>query len=462
VRANERIGGIIRRSADAFMAVHSHLPHLPRCFEIRLMLPLSLMLRRPECVPVLLTIAMTLPELLAQDANVIVTEVVERDVSVGHRVVGTVMPIRTSTVGTAVDGRVVEFLVNTGDEVTERQPLAKLRTGTLEIQLAAAKAELRLREEELRQLRNGTRPEEVAEAKARMLAAEAIHRNSLTRLTRLEELFQRQAVNQTELDNTREPSEAASQNLSAFQAALSRLEAGPREEEIAQAQARVELQTANVELIEDRIKKFTIYAPFAGYVTAEFTEVGEWISSADPVAEVIGLDRVEVSCNVPAEQAVRLQRNRDVRIEFPELPGDVFTGRIEQIVPIADNRTRTFPINIRLDNTRRDGRPLLMAGMLARAVLPTGNRVRMPLVPKDALVLNGSRRYVFVIDDEEVEQPTVQLVPVTLGIADAGLIQVEGDLMAGQLVVVRGNERLKDGQSVVFRRAEASDTAGLD
>jgi len=86
----------------------------------------------------------------------------------------------------------------------------------------------------------------------------------------------------------------------------------------------------------------------------------------------------------------------------------------------------------------------------------------MPLVPKDALVLNGSRRYVFVIDDEEVEQPTVQLVPVTLGIADAGLIQVEGDLMAGQLVVVRGNERLKDGQSVVFRRAEASDTAGLD
>ncbi len=392
----------------------------------------------------------------------IVTVVVEREVSVGHRVVGTVMPIRTSTVGTAVDGRVVEFLVNTGDEVTERQPLAKLRTGTLEIQLAAAKAELRLREEELRQLRNGTRPEDVEEANARMLAAEAIHRNSLTRLTRLEELFQRQAVNQTELDNTRETSEAASQNLLALKAALSRLQAGPREEEIAQAQARVDLQIANVELIEDRIRKFTIYAPFAGYVTAEFTEVGEWISSADPVAEVIGLDRVEVLCNVPAEQAVRLKRNRDVRIEFPELPGDFFTGQIEQVVPLADNRTRTFPVNIRLDNTKRDGCPLLLAGMLARAVLPTGNRALMPLVPKDALVLNGSRRYVFVVDEETPGQTTVQLVPVTLGIADAGLIQVEGALKAGQLVVVRGNERLKDGQLVTFRLAEASDTAVVD
>lgn len=445
-----------------FFSVRSPLRCFPPCFEIPAMLPLFLTLRHPAGIPLLFAITMASPGLLAQDANVIVAEVVEREVNVGHRVVGTVMPIRTSTVGTAVDGRVVEFLVNTGDEVAERQPLAKLRTGTLEIQLAAAKAELRLREEELRQLRNGTRPEEVAEAKARMLAAEAIHRNSLTRLTRLEELFQRQAVNQTELDNTREASEAASQNLSAFQAALSRLEAGPREEEIAQAQARVELQTANVELIEDRIKKFTIYAPFSGYVTAEFTEVGEWISSADPVAEVIGLDRVEVLCNVPAEQAVRLERNRDVRIEFPELPGDYFTGQIEHVVPIADSRTRTFPVNIRLDNTRRDSRPLLMAGMLARAVLPTGSRVRMPLVPKDALVLNGSRRYVFVVADATSEQPTVQLVPVTLGIADAGLIQVEGDLKSGQLVVVRGNERLKDGQSVSFRRDEASAASVVD
>ncbi len=68
----------------------------------------------------------------------------------------------------------------------------------------------------------------------------------------------------------------------------------------------------------------------------------------------------------------------------------------------------------------------------------------------------------FVVDEETPGQTTVQLVPVTLGIADAGLIQVEGALKAGQLVVVRGNERLKDGQLVTFRLAEASDTAVVD
>lgn len=391
----------------------------------------------------------------AVENSVVVTPVVERQVNVGHRVVGTVMPIQKSTVGTAVDGRVVEYLVNVGDEVQTRQPLARLRTGTLEIELKAAQAELTLRQEELRELRNGSRPEEIAEARARMLAAQAIRRNSQTRLNRLEQLFQRQAVNETDLDDAREQSEAAAQTLLALQSGLQRIESGPRAETIAQAEARVALQEAQVELIEDRIKKYTIFAPFHGYVTAEHTEVGEWVSSADPIADVIALDRVEVLCNVPAEQAVRLKRGVEIRVEFQELPGEVFTGAVDRVVPIADSRTRTFPVNILLENRIVDEHPVLMAGMLARAVLPTGNAAIMPLVPKDALVLNGSRRYVFVVEsDSSRAGQTVRSVPVTLGVADGGLVQVDGDLQAGDLVVVRGNERLKDGQAVSTTTAD--------
>jgi HlyD family secretion protein len=400
----------------------------------------------------------------AQPGSVEVTRVVEREVNVGHRVVGTVMPIRSSTVGTAVDGRVLEFLVNVGDAVRDRQPLARLRTGTLEIELKAAQAELTLRQEELRELENGSRPEEVSEAQARMRAAQAIRQNESSNLRRLEQLVQRQAVNPTDLDDARARAESTGQILISLQAALSRIESGPRAEQIAQATARVALQEAQVELIEDRILKYTIYSPFDGFVTAEHTEVGEWISNADPIVDVIALDRVEILCNVPAEQAVRLQRGRDVRIEFQELPGEVFTGRIDQVVPIADRRTRTFPVNIRLQNRINDGRPLLLAGMLASAVLPTGDRSVMPLVPKDALVLNGSRRYVFVVEPISGTKgsATVRSVPVTLGVSDAELVQVDGALKAGDVVVVRGNERLKPGQEVSVTATAESDTSVAD
>ena len=408
-------------------------------------------------IPALLVLAHVPSIVVAQGSTVVVAEVIEREVNSGHRVVGTVMPIHKSTVGTAVDGRVVEYLVNLGDYVLANQPLAKLRTGTLEIELNAAQAELMLRQEELRELQNGSRPEEVSEARARMLAAAAIQKNSLTRLNRLQQLFQRQAVNETDLDNAREQSEAANQVLQARESSLQRIEAGPRVETIAQAQARVALQESRVDLIEDRIRKFTIFAPFDGYVTAEHTEVGEWVSSADPIAEIIALERVEILSSVPAEQAVRLKRGAEIRVEFQELPGEVFMGTVERVVPIADSRTRTFPVNIRLQNRIKDQRPVLMAGMLARAVLPTGGRAIMPLVPKDALVLNGSRRYVFLVRAGSSQTGhTVRSVPVTLGVADAGLVQVDGDLNAGDLVVVRGNERLKDGQDVSIAIVEVS------
>ncbi|MEO2028628.1 MAG: efflux RND transporter periplasmic adaptor subunit [Fuerstiella sp.] len=400
----------------------------------------------------------------AQPGSVVVTRVVEREVNVGHRVVGSVMPIQSSTVGTAVDGRVMEFLVDVGDAVEKEDALAHLRTGTLKIELKAAQAELDLRKEELHELQNGSRPEEISEARARMLAAQAIRKNALSRLTRQEQLVQRKAINPTELDDAKERAEAASQSLLALQAALSRIESGPRAEQIAQGRARVDLQQAQVDLIDDRILKYTIYAPFDGFVTAKHTEVGEWVSNADPIADVIALEQVEILCNVPAEQAVRLQRGRDVRIEFQELPGEVFTGRVEQVVPIADSRTRTFPVNIRLQNRMNEGRPVLMAGMLARAILPTGDRTVMPLVPKDALVLNGSRRYVFIVDPvgDGNLSATVRSVPVTLGVSDAGLVQVEGALKAGDVVVVRGNERLKHGQEVSVSMAAESDTSVAD
>ena len=87
----------------------------------------------------------------------------------------------------------------------------------------------------------------------------------------------------------------------------------------------------------------------------------------------------------------------------------------------------------------------------------------MPLVPKDALVLNGSRRYVFLVcDGSSPTGHTVRSVPVTLGVADAGLVQVDGDLKAGELVVVRGNERLKDGQDVSIAIAEVPKEIAAD
>ena len=156
--------------------------------------------------------------------------------------------------------------------------------------------------------------------------------------------------------------------------------------------------------------------------------------------------------NVVGELAVRLKRGLNVRLDVPSFPDELFTGVITQIVPRADIRSRTFPVIIRVKNRIEDEIPRLKAGMLARVELPTGTRRKMPLVPKDALVLGGPKPVVFVVDvdSKSKSKGVVREVSVGLGVADGGLIQVNGPLKRGQYVVVRGNERLRAGQKVTL------------
>ena len=106
---------------------------------------------------------------VAQDATpVVVARVTEAEVKSGQRVIGTVYPRRTSTIGSALDGRVQSFMVDTGESVKKGQVLAKLRHETLKIEQAIAQAELDLYVQRLAELENGSRPEDIAEAEAAM------------------------------------------------------------------------------------------------------------------------------------------------------------------------------------------------------------------------------------------------------------------------------------------------------
>ena len=402
----------------------------------------------------------------SQDASpVVVSRVIEAEVNTGQRVVGTVKPLRTSTIGSAVDGRVEELLVNQGNAVEQGQVLARLRTATLEIQRSAAKAEVELAQQSLIELQNGSRPEDIAEAEANMRGAEAAFSHADSNLKRIQQLATTRAASASDLTVAKQQADAARFAYQATQALYDRIKQGPRTEMIAQAAAQVELQQQRLNLIEDQISKFTIVAPFDGFVSAEFTEMGAWLSRGDPILEVVQLSEVEIQADVTAESVVNLRVGNVVRVEFPELPNELLTGTVDRIVPVAAARTRTFPVMVRAKNRIENGLPMFLAGMLVRVDLPSGTKKTQPLVPKDALVLNGKDRAVFVVDvsaqDGSANGERIGIarkVPVDIGIAVEDRIQVRGDLKHDDLVVVVGNERLIPGAEVrIVREADSTD-----
>lgn len=387
-------------------------------------------------------------------AKVTVTDVVERgDIASGRAFVGTVEARRHSMVGSAVAGRVVEFLVNDGDRVEKGQPLAKLLTRNLQIQIAAATAEWELRKQELLELKNGSRVEEIEQAEARMKAAEATARYAKTKLARTKELVGQKATTRDQIEEDTSMSEVTADTARAAKAGYDLVVAGTRPEKIAQADARAAAAKEEINRLEDILEKHTITAPFAGYVVAEHTEVGQWIESGKLVAEIVEVDPIEVRVHVQESYIPRLTLGVSARVDIDALPNQTFIGSVIAIVPKADEKSRTFPVRIALKNPRQsDGTPLLKPGMFAKVELPVDQKKNVRLVPKDSLVLGGPQPVVYIVIPGE--KPTVQPVPVQLGIAVGSWIEVKGDLKSGQQVVVEGNERLRPGAEIVAAEAE--------
>ncbi len=403
-----------------------------------------------SALPVLLLLASAAPALPQGGAPPVDVVAVRKDrITTTARFVGTVEPVKRAVIGSAVDGRVEKLFVNEGDRVGsgDEGRIAQILTSTIELEKKAAEAELRLRKEEVAELQAGTRPEEKRRVKAQMAAAAAAREYAKANLDRTERLFRNGTATSDAFESARSAFAAADELFNERKAAHELAEIGPREETKKQAEARRDLQAAMVEKLSDQINKYTVRSRFPGYVVAEHTEEGAWVKSGDPVAEVVYLDEVDVLVHVLETQIRHVRRGEKVRIEIPALPDEVFVGEIVHVVPQADTRTRTFPVKVRLENVIEEGVPVVKSGMLARVLLPTGGSVESHLVPKDALVLGGPKPVVFVADKSE-GATTVRPVPVELGGASGPWIAVTGDLVKGQHVVVRGNERVRPGQPV--------------
>jgi len=393
---------------------------------------------------------------------VVVSPVVEREVTVGQTFVGTVMPSKKATIGSAVDGRVIEYPLNEGDRVAKGEPLAQLMTDTIKLEIQAAEAELDLRRQALAELENGTRPEEVEQAKARMASAEARKKYMKARWDRSQKLYnESRTISEEELDEAVSSGIEAEQAYLEAKAAYDLAVAGPRKEVIAQARAQVAMQEATVDRLKDQLSKHTIISRFDGYVTAEHTEVGQWVQQGDLVADVAALDEVEIVAYVVEQSVPYVRVGTQVNVEVPAIPGKRFAGVVTEVVPQADVQARTFPVKIRVANQFTGDVPLLKAGMYARVLLPTGAKQMATLVPKDALVLGGPQPMVYVVDGVAADKTAGKAVPVPvqIGVADGRMIQVTGDVKAGQLVVVQGNERLRPGQDVAIQRTIPAPTA---
>lgn len=401
-------------------------------------------------------------------APVVVSRVNPLNQAASKSFVGSLVPIRKSTVGSAVDGRVVKLFVEEGDPVEMEsdiaenseqlgQPIVQLRTVGLDIEIEAANVELESRkmaESELQQ----SLPAEIESAQAAIDEIKARLKYSQENYERLKDLFSGGGgVSKREIDEAFSTYRSQSQLIVAAETLLEKLTT-TREAKLSQAQLAVEAQKAEIRRLLEQRHEFTIRTPFAGFVTSKKTELGQWLSRGDDVMEIVQLDPIDLIVPVPQTYVQQLQISIDqsrssgkkllAQVSIESLT-EFLEGEVVQIIPQANLRSRSFPVKIRIKNPTTGTGHLLKPGMLATASMFIGPNEDMLMVSKDALVLGGPEISVFVVREDPQTKTTVAIpVPIQIGASIGNWIQVSGAIQAGERVVVEGNERLRPNQDV--------------
>jgi RND family efflux transporter MFP subunit len=194
-----------------------------------------------------------------------------------------------------------------------------------------------------------------------------------------------------------------------------------------------------VRRLEDRVSRQTVLAPFDGVVVEEHTEVGEWVLKGGPVAELVDISSVRVRVPVPEQYVVEIAKGQKVPVRIDALGAGTVKGTVSAVIPMGDSQSRTFPVEVAVDNPKR----LIRPGMTARVALSVGAPRSESLVPKDALVPRAGRTLVYAVVDGQAVEVSVEVVGY-----QGGSAAVRGTLPPGAPVIVRGNERVRPGQPV--------------
>lgn len=368
---------------------------------------------------------------------VVVQPVVERELPATVRLVGTVMPDRSAVVASEVGGIIARFEADRGDYLRLGQPVCVLDAAVADLKLKEAQAQLAGLQARLSELVNGTREEELRRWEASLAEAQALYDKWDFERKRVAKLYEGGQSNEKERHDTEMEYLAASRRLAAIKAQLDEARNGPRPEVIARARYDVAAQEAQVARLARDLLKTTVAAPFDGFVVEKRTEVGEWIQPGGAVCEFVGLDKVRVRADVPEAAVVHARVGSQATIDVEAL-GRIVSGVVARVIPRATPTARTFPVEIDVPNLDH----ALLPGMFVWANVAAGPATKRLMVSKDAIVTRGGLRQVFVVRPSEAGTMAVP-VGVETGLELGGEIEIRsGELSAGDVVVVRANERL--------------------
>ena len=224
-----------------------------------------------------------------------------------------------------------------------------------------------------------------------------------------------------------------------------------------QAAGQLSQAKAVLDQFREQLDNSRITSPFSGTIETYFAELGEQVAPGSPIVRVVNTQRVKVVAGVPERYANEIEKGTSVRVALDNYGNAERTGVVSFVGNAINPMSRTFPIEIVLDNSDQSLKPQMVASLFL-----TRDEIKDVLViPQAAVPLNEEGHSVFVVVTDADGQPIAERRAVVLGPSYAGNVVVESGLAAGDQVVVNGQYNLTNGDAVEVVNPTSDTVASL-
>ncbi|MBS1839599.1 MAG: efflux RND transporter periplasmic adaptor subunit [Acidobacteria bacterium] len=337
---------------------------------------------------------------------------------------GYITPRRRATVAAKITGRVTGVFFDEGNNVKEGQLLATLDDSDAQKSLAAAKAD------------EGSAAAAIPDLQVQLRLAEI-------QLKRTQGLVDAKVQTQEALDSAR--------------ASVDSLKA-----KIALAKQQVEAAQARIAEAQQAVDNCTIRAPFAGRIVSKDAQVGEMVSPVSAgggftrtgIATIVDMKSNEIEVDVNEAYIAKVKDNQRVEARLDAYPDDKdkYAAHVRTIIPSADRQKATVKVRISID--KLDSKVLPDMGVKVAFLEDEPPKKKDPnavvakaVIPQSAVRKDGGSTYVLLVKNGALERRGV-----TLGAQRGSDVDILAGVNAGDTLVVKGPEDLKDGQAVEIKQ----------
>ncbi len=213
-------------------------------------------------------------------------------------------------------------------------------------------------------------------------------------------------------------------------------------------QARWTFQSTESQYIVARrqYRDTKITTPISGIVTARPVDIGSMLQgSPQPsvVANIVDISKLKVKISVAEKDVFKLKIGDNVEVTTDVYPGASFEGKVITIAAKGDE-SHTYPVEVRIDNSKTFP---LKAGMFGRVNFTLRNKAEYVVVPREAILGSLKNAKVYIIHNN-----VAKLRSIVIRKEVGTNIEILNGLNEGDLVVVNGQNNLKDNATVVIRK----------